>query len=739
MGYIRNKHRKKFWKIAAALILGIILIIVAANLLFYRIAGTPVWSCIENAEEIASEMTEASFRINATTTIYYSDGTKMAELRKDVSSHYLDFDEIPEDAVNAFVAVEDRTFWENKGYDIKGILRASVSLIFDGKISQGGSTITQQLCKLALLDNENDYARKVKEIILAEKLTEKYDKEQIMEWYINYCCYANNIYGLKDAAEAYLGKNVNELSLSEICYLCAIPNRPEYYDPWKDPSAALERRDKILAAMLGEGMITEQEYAQAVIEEITVSEEKTIGYTPDDETMYAVRCATEILMQASGFEFKNDFSTMDDFQEYQDSYQLSYDEAEKKLYTEGYTVYTSIDPSVQDVLQGSIDNRLGTSDETGENGIYNLQGAATVIDNNTRKVIGIVGRRTQEGLDGVNYNRAFQYYRQPGSSIKPLIVYTPALMRGYHADSRVKDVNIQAAYKAFKEGDPVSYLSGPSYTIKNAVTWSRNGCALLLYDNITPETGLSYLLDMGFSRIVPDDYYLSSCLGGLTYGVTTVEMASAYSTIANYGSYIPSTCINSMLSQSGEELYVQPDAVEVYSRDAASEMTDIMENVISSGTAAKMNWSSSSELEAAGKTGTTNDDTNGWFCGFTAPYTIAAWTGKDDNKTVSDLYGSSNPIYVWKDVMLSLTEDYSGSSGIFSEQKEENDEKGKVPGIWTVLDSGANVRDSAASDSNVAFALPGGTEVYVLERGDDWSKVIVNGGVYYIYSPLLGQ
>ena len=738
MSHVKEGRRKKHTvrKFLVILLLLLILIVGGGSLLFYWISGTTIRECYEEAESIAEEMTEDSFRLNSTTSIYYADGSLMAELRKEASSHYLEYEEIPEDAVNAFVAIEDRTFWENDGYDVKGIIRAGLSLLTEQEISQGGSTITQQLCKLALLENENDYARKVKEIFLARKVTETYEKEQIMEWYINYCCYANNIYGLKDATEAYLGKSVDELTLSEICYLCAIPNSPEYYDPWEYPEHAIERRDKILAAMLDEKMITEEEYAYAVTEEIEVKEETATGYTPDDETTYAISCAAEILMEENGFSIENDFETMEEYEAYQEAYDAAYEEAVGRLYTDGYTIHTSIIPEYQDMIQEAIDHNLSSSTETSENGIYNLQGAVTAVDNQTHKVIGIVGRRTQEGTDIINYNRAYQYYRQPGSSIKPLVVYTPALMMGYDEDSMLKNVDVQSAYAAYKRGDPVSSLGGTSYTLQNAVTWSRNGCAMVLYDEITPEQGLSYLLDMGFSRIVPDDYYLSSCLGGLTYGVNTVEMASAYSALVNYGVYTKGDCITSMVSPDGKELYQESKQGTIYERNAAIEMTDIMRDVIKSGTAAGMNWNSASDLPAAGKTGTTNDDTNGWFCGYTAPYTVAAWVGKDDNTTVSNLYGTYNPIYIWKDVMLSLTDGYEGENGIFGAKKEA--EEGQQDGeIWTVVGSGANVRDGASSSSNVVFALPGGAKVQVIDYGEDWSKVLIDGNTYYIYSPLL--
>lgn len=736
----KKKRRHPFRNIVTVLLL-IVLAAGAGVSVFFRMeTGTTLSACYREAAAIAADMSEDDFRMNGTTEIYYADGSLMAEIRQGESSHYLYYEDIPEAAVNAFVAIEDQTFWENDGYDLKGIARAGLSYILsDGETLQGGSTITQQLVKLVYLSSDKTLERKVKELVLAKAVTENYGKEQIMEWYVNYCCFANNIYGLKDAAEAYLGKDVSELSLSEICYLCAIPNRPEYYNPWNDPETALSRRDRILSAMLSQGMISQEEYDSAVAEEITVVDASSSGYTQDDATLYAVYCAAEVLMEEDGFTFENDFETMDDYETYQEEYETAYEAAVQELYTGGYTVYTSLVPEYQEALQEALDDGLSSgSSSVSDDGVYNFQGALTAVENSTSKVVGIVGRRSQDGVDNVNYNRAFQFYRQPGSSIKPLIVYTPALMDGYTDSTRLKEVSVQSAYSAWKNGNSVQSLSGTRYTLRNAVTWSRNGCALYVYSDVTPSAGLSYLLSMGFSRIVPDDYYLSSALGGLTYGVNTVEMAGAYSALANYGTYTAADCLMSLLDSSGNELYTQPESAEVYSSDAATLMTDILEDVISSGTARGMGWSSASSLSAAGKTGTTDDNRNGWFCGYTAPYTIAVWVGNDDNTTVSGLTGSSYPASIWKSAMLALTDGWTGDEGIFGSSVSESGTSG-VPGTWYVVSGGANVRDSGSSHSNVLFSLSGGTAVYVVEMGEYWSEVQIDGNTYYIYTPLLEQ
>ncbi len=731
--------RLSFFAVLAAAVL-----IAAGNLAFYGITGMTVGECSGEASIMIANSSKETFQMNAPTRIYYSDGSQMAVLRQGASSDYLSYDEIPEDAVNAFVAVEDRTFWTNKGYDLKAMARAALSIISDKEINQGGSTITQQLCKLVFLSNEKTLERKVKEIFLAKDITEKYSKKQIMEWYVNYCCFANNIYGLEDAAESYFGKSAKDLTLSEICYLCSIPNRPEYYDPWKEPGRALTRRDQILNDMYGLGMITQEECQNALKEKVTVAKQSTdSSLVYDSETTYAIHCAAEILMEQYGFTFTNQFDTTEDYESYQIAYSEAYKEAKEKLFTEGYTIQTSIDPAKQKRIQGIVDAKLELSSSVSDSGIYNLQGAVTAIDNKTHKVVAIIGSRTQEGLESSNYNRAFQYYRQPGSSIKPLIVYTPALMMGYTADSTLKNVDVHQAYKAYSEEKDLDVLYGRKVTLRKSVEDSLNGPALYTYSKVTPAAGLSHLLKMDFSKIVPDDYYLSSGLGGFTYGVSTVDMASAYSALANFGQYTKVDCIMSMTDRDGTELYQAPDAVQVYDADAAVAMTDILAGVIEDGTATQMDWEEYSYLPAAGKTGTTNSDTNGWFCGYTVPYTLSVWVGNDDNSTVEGLGSEKYPIHIWRDAMLALTEGYQEDEGETVFQKEEGPETVEdptgVPGYWTVVGSGANVRDSAGTGSNVLFSVSGGAKVYVTKRDAYWSQVVIDGETYYIYSPLLTQ
>ena len=333
------------------------------------------------------------------------------------------------------------------------------------------------------------------------------------------------------------------------------------------------------------------------------------------------------------------------------------------------TVGTSLDPEQQEYLQKAIDEGLSFDDETSSDGVYALQGAATLIDNETGKVTAIVGGRSQE-TDVYGLNRAYQSFRQPGSSIKPLIVYAPALENGYGSTTIVKDVNVDAA-KAAGENADMSRLPGGTMTLRQAVERSRNGVAWSVYADITPEVGMASLTKMRFDNIVAGDYYMAACLGGFTHGVTSEEMAGAYAALANGGMYRNPTCIVSMKDKNGEEIFQDPQEERVYQENASLVMVDILTGVVARGTASGMGWTG--DIEAAGKTGTTNNSRDGWFCGMTPYYTLTVWVGYDQPRTLSSLWGSTYPAQIWKNAMSHFVEGLPAAS--FEEPGPENPTK----------------------------------------------------------------
>lgn len=623
------------------------------------------------AEQCVEESTYDTFMTQEASYIYDKKGDLLVKLKGDQDSNYIAYNDIPPFVVDAFVAVEDRSFWDNPGVDLKGIIRVLYRFVVTkGEEEHGASTITQQLARNVFLTHEVSLERKGKEMLIALKLTKKYTKRDIMEFYVNNICYSNAFYGISAAANGYFNKDVDELSLSQLAYLCAIPNSPEYYNPYKHPERAVERRDKILKDMVEEGLISVGDYEKAIAEEIII-ERPTYTFN-NYETTFAIDCAVKWLMKESGFEFKYTYDDKSDYQNYKNDYEEAYEAAKYKLSTGGYKVYTSLDKDIQNKLQNVLDTNLEFDSEIDEsNGIYALQGAITCIDNESGKIVAVIGGRSQDTEGVYSLNRAFQSYRQPGSTIKPLVVYTPSLISGMTPDSIVQNISVSAAKE---RGVDVQSLKGDQMTLRSALEQSKNGVAWQLFDRLGARTALSYITNMKFSNISPDDYYNSASLGGLTYGVTTVEMASAYATLENHGYYRDATCITKIINSDGVNIYTEEPEVDVYRPSCADTMTDMMKGVLTNGTAKGLGWYNKTKTVAACKTGTTNDSKDGWLCGYTPYYTIAVWVGYDTPRTLNNLYGATYPGQIWRDSMLSLIEDKDVVDAFnYSEEYSESD------------------------------------------------------------------
>lgn len=708
----------------------------AGNLMLKKATGQTLIGCMREAKDLVDSSTPDTFRLAQTSYIYSDDGTQLTALAESEDATYLSYEDIPADVVNAFVSVEDRTFWNNSGVDYKGILRVCVNYVkTKGQVAEGASTITQQLARGTFLSNEKTISRKIKEIFIARQLTKKYTKEQIMEFYCNSCCFANGIYGVEDASQKYFGRSVSDLSLSETAYICAIPNRPEYYNPLKNSENAISRRNKILQDMYECDYITKDAGEAALAENITVAEvsdEEDTFY--NYEATYAINCAIRYLMKQDGFEFKSHFDDDADYDTYNAYYDEMYKQAKHKLYTGGYKVTTTMNLKAQKNLQKIFDKELAFNTKVDEStGIYQFQGAMTVIDNETGKVVAMIGGRSQDELQQTySLNRGFQSFKQPGSSIKPLVIYTPALEEGYDANSTLTEIDVKAAKKSTSE--KISKMSGKKMSLRYAVEDSKNGCAYSLYNIITPKVGLSYIENMNFSKIVQQDYTLSSGLGGLHHGTNTVEMANAYSTLENHGEYRQADCISSILDASGNEIYEEPESKTVYTRSASDQMTDILEGVLNSsaGTAKGLKWSSASDVAAAAKTGTTNDNNVAWFCGYTPYYTISVWVGYDYPKSVKGLWGNTYPAYIWKEAMLYMIDgkdeaDFdlegkkaTGNKNVISDEDDSSAPEESTDTSVTNPDDAQNTTDTNSSggghstdsstDSTIDGNVPQGTE-----------------------------
>lgn len=643
----KKKVRKhpKFWFTLKIILLVFLLTMIGAALFLYLRYGDEIKEAREEAIKIVEESTEDTFRATETSLVYDSKGSQIAVLKADKDVYYVPLSEIPKQAVDAMVVTEDKKFYKHDGIDLKAIGAAFIALVkHKGEITRGASTITQQLARNIFLSTEQTLNRKVKEIFLARELEKKYDKEQIMEFYLNNIYFANGYYGIEAASRGYFNKSCKELNTAQIAFICAIPNSPTRYDPIENKQNTLDRKNRILDQMLADGKLTDVEYNEAYNYniELNVPKTKKRNYV---ET-YVQSCATRILMKAGGFEFRNDFNSEIEEDEYNELFNDTYSKCQQALFREGYRIYTSINMKKQKKLQKAINDELKFSKEKSEDGIYKFQGAGVCIDNNSGNVVAVVGGRSQN-ITGYTFNRAYQSYRQPGSSIKPLIIYTPYFEREHTPNDIVKDAPIEDGPK----NSHGSYMGNIS--VRTAVEQSVNTVAWNLFEEMTPELCLNYLHKMRFSKITRADYTQAASLGGLTHGVSPLEMASAYAAIENEGMYREPGCIVTITDSKGQIVYDESMRYceQVYDPNAAAMMTDVLEGVLTRGTGRGY---ALDNMACAGKTGTTNDKKDGWFVGYTPYYTTAIWVGYDIPKSVDDLLGNTYPIHIWHNYMSDI-------------------------------------------------------------------------------------
>ena len=639
----KKKKKKKyrvFWFFAKLQFLLLLVVGAAVGWYYYGGYAQKVSALQQEARMLVQKSSEATFRSVQTSLVYDADGRLISTLKGEKDVYYLEYEDIPAYAVAAMISIEDKKFYRHNGIDIKAIMRAAKAMVENGEVTQGGSTITQQLAKLIFLTQERTWERKIEEMFIATGLEKVYSKDKIMEFYLNNVYFGNGYYGIQAAGKGYFNQDAKDLSLSQIAFLCAIPNNPRLYDPVTNMDNTIKRRDRILHQMLEDGKISQTTCEQAKSEPITLNRpEKTKNDYVETYTYY---CAIRALMQQQGFRFQTEFASEEEKAKYQEEYDALYGECQKSLYTEGYRIYTSINLDMQQMLQDAVDSNLAEFTEQNEEGIYTLQSSAVCIDNHTGYVKAIVGGRNQN-LPGYTLNRAYQSYRQPGSAIKPLIVYAPALEGKYTPDTIVQDVKTEEGpsnSSGYYEGD---------ITLRRAVEASKNTVAWNLLEEMTPQAGLEYLKKMKFSRLDAKDERPTSALGGFTNGVSAVEMASGYAAIVHDGKYREPTCITRITdAEDNVILETANEEVDVYKKNAARMMTDMLVSVMQEGTGRGLAISS---MPSAGKTGTTNDNKDGWFVGYTSYFTTSVWVGYDMPRELPGLSGASYPASIWRTFM----------------------------------------------------------------------------------------
>lgn len=528
-------------------------------------------------------------------------------------------DKIPKHVQAAFVSIEDNRFYEHSGIDYRGTFRALVSNIM-GQEVQGGSTITQQLAKNAFLTQERTLSRKVKEAFLARQLENKYTKDEILNMYLNQIYFGEGAYGVESASLKYFGKHVQDISLAEAAALAAIPKSPNYYDPMENPKANKERRDIVLDQMVKYGHITQADAQKAKAEDVKIRKEESAGKTKDLRSYFFDYISQQII----------------------DKYGAD------ALYKGGLKIYTTLDSSLQSKAESSIRYLpdIWTNDP---DHLTQPQVGLVAIDPTNGYIKAMVGGRGQD-----KFNRAVLAQRQPGSAFKPF-VYLTAMDNGMNAATMVDDKPLQIGGWA-PQNSSGSFHG--TVTLRTALSRSYNIPAI----RVALKVGTTKVMNMakacGITTLVEDGPYTDNnpamALGGLTKGVSPLEMAASYGTIANNGVYNQPVSIIKIVDRNGKVIFEHKHSPkQVVSAKAAYQTTDMLKDVLISGTAG----GSGIGRPAAGKTGTTDDSKDAWFVGYTPNLSCAVWVGDDRSRSMGSMYGSGAPLSIWHDFMLKAVQE----------------------------------------------------------------------------------
>lgn len=602
--------------------------------------------CREVAYDTLAQMKDSDFSMLTDTEVYDANGN-MIGLVNAGHYEYAKINDISMKIQNGYIAVEDKRFKTHPGFDWMSLTRAALALVKNnGEITQGGSTITQQVIKNTYLTQEQSFTRKITEILLAPEVEKRYSKSDIMEFYCNTNFYGHRSYGVQAASRYYFGKDAKDVDWHEAALLIGLSNSPSAYDPVKNPDKALEKRNRVLDTICEEGYFDKELLYEYKSKPLNIVQEYVEGTLENYQTSYAIHCAALELMKNDNFRFKYTFDSEEEYKEYTERYNRVYGEYSEKVRSGGYKIYTTLNSDIQSMVQGELDNGLKKFTEKQENGKYALQGAVVVVDNRSNHVVAIVGGR---GADDI-FNRGYLAVRQPGSTIKPLIDYAPAFETGeYYPSKMIND---------HKWEDGPSNSGGRyrgNITIREALNRSLNTVAWQVLQGVGVKNGLDYLGKMEFRTLTfVDNSADAVSLGGFTNGTRVVDMAKGYSTLANDGVYSDRTCITSIVHEKDGDVYnSEENKTQVFTEDTTYMINDILKGTMDHEYATGYGLDIGGQ-QAAGKTGTTNSNKDTWYCGYTRYYTTAVWVGYDTPRAMPGVFGATYAGGIWQRVMSNL-------------------------------------------------------------------------------------
>lgn len=521
------------------------------------------------------------------------------------------FDKIPKHVQQAFIAIEDNRFYEHSGIDYRGTARALVSTL-SGQEVQGGSTITQQLAKNAFLTQERTIVRKIKEAFIAKELEHKYTKDEILTMYLNQIYFGQGAYGIESASMYYFGKHVQDLSIAEAATLAAIPKSPNYFNPFENPQASKERKELVIDQMYKYGMIDQATANAAKAQKLIL---RTSNAGSSDPRSYFF----DIIIQKVISEVGAD-----------------------ALYKGGLKIYTTLDTDMQLAAERAL--RYLPELYNDNNKLTQPQVALVAVDPNNGQVKAMIGGRGQD-----KFNRATLAARQPGSAFKPF-VYLTAMENGFTPASVIEDKE-EEFWPGWKPQNSDLKWHG-KVSLRTALKRSLNVPTIKLAREVGVNKIITNAERMGITTLVDSGKYndtnLAMALGGLSKGVSPIEMASAYGVLATNGVYCRPYALIKIVDREGKVLFEQKSSSkQVVDAKAAYLTTNMLEDVLVSGTAGGMGIG----RPAAGKTGTTDTNIDAWFVGYTPNLSTAVWVGDDNNQSIH-MYGSGAPLSIWHDFMV---------------------------------------------------------------------------------------
>ena len=651
------KKKKKKHPIIRGIIKAFFIILLLIILFAIIVGGIAAYKLYDIVKDARLSKNDLSIKYE-NSVVKDIDGNVIATLNGEENRQSISIDNMSKYLPTAFVAIEDERFYEHKGVDAKRTLAATYTYIKNkGQSPFGGSTITQQLIKNLTQEKEDTWQRKVREMARAYYVEQEMSKEEILELYLNLIFLGDTVYGVQQGSNYYFDKNASDLTLAESAFLAGINHSPNSYNPFisnnKELLEKIKTRTKVVIDKMYQlGNITGEEYN-------TANKEIELGLNFNQGAFVQ-----------NVFSYHTDAAINQIISELQEKHSWTYEQAKLYLYSGGFTIYTTENPTMQATMEEEFNDGKFYKTAIDVNGeLQESQAAMVIIDHKTGYVLATVGG-LREKTTSFGFNRATDGKKQTGSSMKTIAVLAPTIDQGIITASTIFDDNPTTFTYNNQEFKPKNYnYYRGLITTREAIASSQNipmvkGMALL-----TPPKSIEFLKNAGITSIDDTrDSGLSLALGGLTYGITSLEMGGAYAAIANNGLYIEPTFYTKVVDSSGNVIIQATQRkTQIMSEAAAYVVKDILTQTVKAGGTAQI--CSMEGMSVAAKTGTTNNDYDRWLCGFTPYYTAAVWYGYDNSATITGW--SINPAsIIWSDVMRKVHIGLSIQT--FSETMPEN-------------------------------------------------------------------